>query len=153
MGTGPMDKEPENKAVLQQTHLDPVRAVAAGPDQPLTKPRQPPSPGCTPYLFGAGQPNCMGLTPRGAFLFLLALAVASWALVVLEVAILGGVSAFGVANAAVFTITLALWPILTGRKAQAGEPVHLCRECGSPRQVPGIRFCLRCGAYPRPAKV
>ena len=94
------------------------------------------------------------LTPQAAFGFLMVLTGLSWAIVVAELMLTGSVSVFGIANAAVFTLTLSLWPLVTGARVTAhGVRVpEACRECGTlALPVPGISFCLRCGAYPRQA--
>jgi len=91
------------------------------------------------------------LSPQAALGFLLLLALASWGIVVAELALTGGVSVFALANAAVFTVTLAVWPLLTGmRISPSGLAVHPCMECGSPLlPIPRVSFCIHCGAYPK----
>ncbi|MFO1533464.1 MAG: hypothetical protein ABR562_07200 [Thermoplasmatota archaeon] len=92
------------------------------------------------------------MSPQAALGFLMLLAVVSWGIVVGELVLTGTVSIFAIANAAVFTVTLALWPILTGTRVSGGtvQIPDSCRECGAMAlAVPGIRFCLHCGAYPK----
>lgn len=92
------------------------------------------------------------MSAQAALGLLMLLAFASWGIVVAELLLVGEVSVFAIANAAVFTVTLALWPILTGTRAttkgiRVPDP---CRECGAMAfPVASIRFCLSCGAYPK----
>lgn len=91
-------------------------------------------------------------SPQAALGFLLVLTVVAWGIVVAELALVGTVSIFAIANATVFTLTLALWPLLTGtRVGSQGIRVPVaCRECGTlAMPVPRISFCLHCGAYPK----
>jgi len=92
--------------------------------------------------------------PQVALLFLLVLTLLSWGIVVGELALTGTVSIFAIANAAVFTLTLALWPLITGTRVST-KSIRLpeaCRECGTlAMSVPGVKFCLSCGAYPKVA--
>ena len=92
------------------------------------------------------------VSPHAALAFLAVLAAVSWGVVIGELALTGAVSVFAVANAAVFTVTLVLWPFLSGTRvsSQGVRMPDSCRECGAlALPVPGIRFCLHCGAYPK----
>ena len=92
------------------------------------------------------------LSPHAALAFLAVLAAVSWGVVVGELALVGEVSVFAIANAAVFTVTLVLWPLISGTRvsSQGVRVPDTCRECGAMAlPVPGVRFCLHCGAYPK----
>ena len=95
------------------------------------------------------------MSPQLALALLLGLTLLSWTIVAVELALVGTLSPFAIANAAVFTLTLALWPLLTGTRVNSRgiQAAQACMECGSLAfPVPGIHFCLRCGAYPKAAR-
>jgi hypothetical protein len=85
--------------------------------------------------------------PTVFLVVLLTLCAAAWTLLVVELSLTGAVGPTTVMAAAVLTLALALWPMLARTEPSHANP---CRECGAV-PVPGIKFCLSCGAYPRHA--
>ncbi len=86
---------------------------------------------------------------RAAFLFLVLMATAAWALVAVDGAVTGRLSAPALAGAVAFTAMLVAWPFAIGWRREGRHWVHLqvCCDCGAPR-LAGMEFgfCLRCGS-------
>src|SRR5262249_46356576 len=91
------------------------------------------------------------LSIRSSGAILVLLAVVSWAVVAGEALLLHQVSLLSIACAALVTSLVLAWPFLNGTRLQGGSVIHLhaCHLCGS-FPVPGLKFCIRCGAYPKP---
>ncbi len=94
------------------------------------------------------------LSTRAALWLLIGLATASWAVVGWEAASHHGTSLPALANAAMFTVMLLLWPFLTGWRVSGTklERSVCCVECGTPQWNVGwaTLFCLRCGSTRTP---
>jgi len=85
--------------------------------------------------------------------FLLLFVLASWAAVAVEYAVSGQMTLVTLAPALMFTSLLVLWPFSSGLRvtAQGLQQSLSCHQCGALRlPEPRIRFCIRCGAYPKP---
>jgi hypothetical protein len=92
------------------------------------------------------------LSPAVWVTLLSLLAAVSWATVVAEYRWMGHVTMLTVAPALMFTSFLVLWPFMGGLKmtAQGIREVLACYDCGALIvPTPRIKFCIRCGAYPK----
>lgn len=81
---------------------------------------------------------------------LIVITVAAWGIPLFEVLYYGSASLLAVGTALLFTVLLAVWPFLTGKRLQDGQLVRAlqCVECKSyvwPTEQ-AIGFCLRCGS-------
>jgi hypothetical protein len=90
----------------------------------------------------------MSVQATGALLLLLA--GVSWAVVLAEATVSHTVSLMSVGSAVLVTGLVFAWPFLHGTRVQRGNLVQLqlCHHCGT-TPVPGLKFCIRCGAYPK----
>lgn len=89
----------------------------------------------------------------GTLPMLTLLAAAAWAVPVWEALYLGSVSALSMATATMFTLMVAAWPFVNGRRLSHGraEKAMMCRDCHNlrwPNETLG--FCIHCGSA-RPA--
>lgn len=85
----------------------------------------------------------------GTLPMLFLLAAAAWGVPVWEAFHYGAVSVLSVATATMFTVMLALWPFLNGRRLNHGraEKAMMCRDCHNlrwPNETLG--FCIHCGS-------
>jgi len=90
----------------------------------------------------------LSVQTTGALLLLLA--AISWGVVVMEASLAHTVSLMSVGSAVLVTGLVFAWPFLNGARVQGGAIIHQpsCHLCGT-LPVPGLRFCIRCGAYPK----
>lgn len=90
------------------------------------------------------------LSARTTGLLLLLLAAVCWALVAGERALAHAVSLTTVVTAVLLTGIVLAWPFLHGTRVSGARVMQLetCRLCGT-LPVPGLKFCIRCGAYPK----
>jgi hypothetical protein len=93
-------------------------------------------------------PVKMSVQTTGVLLLLLA--VVSWAVVLGEAALAHTVSLMSVGSALLVTGLVFAWPFLNGARLSGARVIqlHACRHCGT-FPVPGLAFCIRCGAYPK----
>lgn len=97
-------------------------------------------------------PARMSTQTTGAVLLLLA--VLAWGVVCAEAVLLHMVSLMSVGSAVLITGLVFAWPFLNGARMAGANVVQLhgCHLCGT-LPVPGLKFCIRCGAYPKAVAV
>jgi hypothetical protein len=90
------------------------------------------------------------MSPQTTGALLLLLSIVSWAVVLGEAAMTGGVSLLSIASAVLVTGLVLAWPFLNGTRLHGLHAIQLepCRFCGT-FPVPALKFCIRCGAYPK----
>lgn len=90
----------------------------------------------------------------GTFPMLVILGAAAWAIPAWEYSTQGMVSIVSVVTASMFTVMVAAWPFLSGRRLNHArmEKAAMCRDCHSlrwPSEL-DVGFCIHCGSV-RPA--
>ncbi|MEA3144516.1 MAG: hypothetical protein QOG31_1840 [Thermoplasmata archaeon] len=94
------------------------------------------------------------LSAQTTGILLLLMAIVSWGVVLAEAAIVHTVSLLSVGSAVLVTGLVFAWPFLNGARVAGSRVIQLdaCRFCGT-IPVPALKFCIRCGAYPKASQM